>query len=250
MPTGLLNGVSVALTGDAFIDGMTNGYKWQLDTSRTIDWSLSGGLYYEYWNNPTDLALRVTTMLTTVSYYANVKFNYLGYFSNPNAAYSAGSDINIAPDSGTIFGSNTSVWALGFFPQPNSSVRGDIFVNLNSLANYVSYEPGSAGWFMLIHELGHTLGLKHPHDDGGTGRPTFNEIGWSNLDIDFMTIMSYQDNYNYNLTLYDPATPMVLDVLALQYLYGKNTTTNSTNSTFILDNTPYYITITMLVALI
>ena len=243
MPIGLLNGTEVPLTADPLINGMTNGYKWQLDSSRTIDWSLSGGLYYEYWNNTTELALRVTTMLATVSYYANVNFNYLGYYLNPNTAYSAGSDINIAPDSGTIFGSNTSIWAYGFFPQPNSGVRGDIFVNLNSLANYVSYEPGSAGWFMLIHELGHTLGLKHPHDDGGTGRPTFTEIGWSDLDIDFTTIMSYEDNYNFNLTLYDPATPMVLDVLALQYLYGKNTATNSSDTTFILDNTSYYITI-------
>lgn len=243
MPVGLLNGTTVSITGDTAIDGLTNGYKWQLDASRTVDWSLSGGFLSESWSNPTDMVSRINFMLSNISSYANIKFNYLGYFSNPLTANIAGSDINIAPDSHVVFGSNTSVWAIGNFPIPNSVDRGDIYINTDSLARYISYEPGSAGWFMLIHELGHTLGLKHPHDDGGTGRPTFSEIGWSNLDIDFMTIMSYDDDYNWNLRLYDPATPMVLDVIALQYLYGKNTTTNNTASTYVFNTSPMYLTV-------
>lgn len=32
--------------------------------------------------------------------------------------------------------------------------------------------------------------------------------------------MSYADDYGWNRVNWDPATPMLLDVLALQYLYG------------------------------
>ena len=104
-----------------------------------------------------------------------------------------------------------------------------MYLNIDSEANsYTSYEPGSQGWFLLLHELGHALGLKHPHDDGGTGRPTFEELNRAGLNDDTTTVMSYFDTTeSLNEVSYDPATPMILDVLALQYLYGKNTSTNS-----------------------
>ena len=137
----------------------------------------------------------------------------------------------------------------GFFPNAQYNnvypgLPGDIFLNLNSQANFLpSYAPGSAGFFLAIHEIGHTLGLKHPHDDGGTGRPTFTDLGISGLDIDWATIMSYNDDANWNLVSFDPATPMPLDVLALQYLYGPNQTTNSGNSVYTLPLNNLYATI-------
>ena len=42
--------------------------------------------------------------------------------------------------------------------------------------------------------------------------------------FDWAKIMSYNDDANWNLASLDPATPMPLDVLALQYLYGQNQT--------------------------
>jgi methionine-rich copper-binding protein CopC len=242
MPIGLLNGKSVALTGDRLIDGMTNGYQWSLDSTRTVDWSISYGWYGEYWNNPTDISLRIGTVFTIFSYYANIKFNYLNYYDSPLSANINGSDINIALDASYIFFSDNNSWAIGNFPIPNYADRGDIYINQNSLANWISYEPGSAGWFLLLHEIGHTLGLKHPHDDGGTGRPTFTQLGWSNMDIDYMTVMSYNDNYNFNLRQFDPATPMILDVLALQYLYGKNLSSNIGDTNIVLSKSNSYIT--------
>ena len=243
MAIGLLNGTLEPLSGDGVIDAMTNGYKWQLGLDRNIDWSISNGWRGEYWNNPTEVVAKFSLALSVMSYYANINFTYTGYFFDPLDANLSGSDINLALDSGYIFGPATNTWARAFFPNPNDVDRGDIYLNINSLANSISYEPGTAGWFLLLHEIGHTLGLKHPHDDGGTGRPTFSQLGFSGLDNDFLTMMSYEDDYNFNLAAYDPATPMILDVLALQYLYGKNMLTNAGDSRFILTNTNYYETL-------
>ena len=53
----------------------------------------------------------------------------------------------------TIFG------LLAISLEPDAEHRGDIYLNLNSQANYLSsYEIGSAGFFLILHELGHTLG--------------------------------------------------------------------------------------------
>ena len=237
-------------TGDAVIDGMTSGYYWLLDGTKTVDYSISDGFFSEYWIDPSAVIDSMSTALSFFSYYANVSFSYSGYFLNPYQAALGGSEINLSVDGDNIFFSNNNIWAIGNFPNPSTvsnlyyGQAGDIFLNLNSAANTLpSYEPGSQGFFLLLHELGHTLGLKHPHDDGGTGRPTFSQLGIANLDIDFATIMSYNDDASWNQFSWDPATPMVLDVIALQYLYGINNSTNAGNTTFQLSQVGYYYTL-------
>jgi hypothetical protein len=112
-------------------------------------------------------------------------------------------------------------------------------VNIYGPAINYSYAPGSAGFAFLLHEIGHALGLKHPHDSGGTGGPTFIDLGLK----DWATVMSYQDDYQWNLLHWEPATYMVLDVLALQTMYGANLQTNAGNNTHLVTETGSYTTI-------
>jgi len=232
--------VPLPLTGDNVIDAATNGFYWQLDSSRTINWALADGFFGESWISPANVAAILASVFKNISSYANVQFNYVGYYSDPSTAYFAGSDITISLGGSGIFGSDTSTWAFGLFPDASYNAlylgaSGDIFLNINSQANFLpSYAPGSAGYALAIHEIGHTLGLKHPFDDGGTGHPTLEQLGVAELNKDWFTVMAYNDDYDYNLRFWDPATPMVMDVLALQYLYGKNNTTNATNTTYTL----------------
>ena len=217
-----------------------------MDSGRTINWSLADGFFGEVWTSPSTVVITLSGVFNNISTYANINFNYVGYYTDPATAYAGGSDITISLGGSGFFGSDITTWAVGNFPDASvgTGFAGDIFLNINSDANFLpSYAPGSAGYALAIHEIGHTLGLKHPFDDGGTGHPTLAELGVPELDVDWFTVMAYHDDYNYNLRFWDPATPMLMDVLALQFLYGKNNTTNATNTSYSLPINGTYQTI-------
>ena len=169
------------LTGDPVIDGMTHGYYWYLDSTKVVDYSISNGFQGQYWYSPSTVALYMGAALDTVSVYANIKFTYAGYYTDPYAAYTWGSEINLGlSQTGYYFNSNNT-WAFGIFANSTNNTSyylgapGDIFLNLSSQgASLPSYEPGSQGWFLLLHELLHTLGLKHPHDPEGDAGDVIN----------------------------------------------------------------------------
>ena len=236
------------LTGNDLIDASHSGYFWHSGPSRIIYWSLSDGFNGEYWTQR-DAVSDVKVAFDLISYYINIEFVYVGYFDNPRAAARAGSDINLAWDGGWLF-NNPDVWARGFFPHSAYNdiyylgAPGDVFFNVNGGGNTLpSYEIGSSGFFLLLHELGHALGLKHPHDDGGTGGPTLRELGLGQLDVDWFSMMSYDDDYQWNLISWEPATPMPLDVLGLQYLYGKNQKQGYGDDIYDLERLDLYVTI-------
>ena len=98
------------------------------------------------------------------------------------------------------------------------------------------------GFELILHEIGHSLGLKHPHN-GSTGNSLLwpgvtnvNDLGTNSLNQDLYTLMSYNfqvvpDGAGGN-TLYTMATPMAYDIAAIQLLYGANTTFNSGDTTY------------------
>lgn len=235
-------------TNDPVIDALTNGTRWDTAFESKIYWSISDGFSQEFWTSPAAVVASVTEALSAFSYYANLQFEYVGYFQDPLYAAASNSDINISLDGAGLFFSSPSQWAIGHFPYAPFETHyigqsGDIYLNLNSDANSLpSYAPGSQGWFLLLHELGHALGLKHTHDNGGTGGPTLEDIGLPEFDQDWASIMSYNDQFASNLLEFDPATPMILDVLALQSLYGVNRSSGLGDTIYGLEQ-PYYYTI-------
>nr|WP_323782148.1 matrixin family metalloprotease [Amylibacter sp.] len=116
-------------------------------------------------------------------------------------------------------GNQVSGW--GYYPQyrytefvddawllenTHRNIGGDIFLNANFYqADANSMAPGIRGYSILIHEIGHAIGLKHPFE----GDPVIDDI----YDSGIYTVMSY-DRSRSTTTL------GTFDIEATQILYG------------------------------
>lgn len=149
----------------------------------------------------------------------------------------------IAP-SATLGGPNT----LGFHETPsNNPSLGAFSTDFWSAGFRSNGEPGGFFFTALIHELGHALGLAHPHDSGlGTTvmpgvTSEFGSYGNSNLNQGVYTVMSYNDGWAQEDGFLSSSADHggstgygALDIAALQAMYGANTSTNSGNTVYTL----------------
>jgi serralysin len=157
-------------------------------------------------------------------------------------AYSDLTDLHftrIAPsgysNSATIlFGGYTSATdaagAYAYYPgtTASSDASGDVWLNLDAVSA-ADLTPGSYGWYVLLHELGHAMGLSHPGDyNAGGGTITYATSAQFREDSGQYTVMSYFDATE---TTAAPAiyaqTLMMYDIRALQGMYGVNEATRA-----------------------
>ncbi|MYM71929.1 DUF4214 domain-containing protein [Duganella sp. FT134W] len=96
-----------------------------------------------------------------------------------------------------------------------------LYTNNQDRYNF-NFADGDFGMSVLIHEIGHTLGLKHPGNYNSTGGEIdgpFLPAATDNIDY---SQMSYNVGAGFKLNGNYGITPMLYDIQAMQYLYGAN----------------------------
>ena len=131
--------------------------------------------------------------------------------------------------------SNTPTTAWAYYPS-SSGTGGDAWFN-GASGYYTNPKIGTYGNHTFMHELGHSLGLKHGHDNSGYGAL---DAAHDQMAYSVMTYKSHtgSNGGSYSNEYYGYAqTYMAFDIAGLQALYGVNWDTNSGASTYEFSST-------------
>ena len=222
----MANSAPTVRSGRQDIDGLLSGLRWN---SLEISYSFPGeaslyGMNYGFGEpqsnyealNPTQIAaarsifamissvtnLRFTEIEETAFAHADLRFA-MSDTPEPAWAYT----INDGAEGGDVWFGNTSGW----YDHP---IRGN-----------------HAFWAFL-HEIGHTLGLKHGHEADGFGSITAAHDAMENTVTTYRSYVGSAGNAVENEPWGFAQTLMMYDIAALQFMYGANYSTRSGNTTY------------------
>ena len=134
---------------------------------------------------------------------------------------------------------NAAAWA--YYPNDWWASGGDIWLSSSGMSSYASasdWQPGGGAFATLVHEIGHALGLKHPFEEDVRLSSAMDSLQY--------TAMSYTmhpsgtwgsldaSGTRYQYHWLQPETPMLLDVAAIQHMYGASQQ-GSGNDTYVID---------------
>ncbi|WP_262689391.1 hypothetical protein [Kordiimonas aestuarii] len=236
-----------APTDDPLTDGLLMGKQYAADddnTTFTVTFSFptSGSSYSSSsYGDGGEPYYSLQGMSDASQEFFRDTFEWLEQYTNLNfveVTDSSSSAGTIRPAWTTYYRGSAIAW--GYYPWDSQSA-GDLWFSSTSMSeSQYDYET------ILLHELGHTLGLSHSFQSYYGDRGYFASLpsqydGWD------YTVMAYDVSARYgSATTADlsPQTFMKYDLLALQYLYGENFNATDGDDTYIFDlSERYYMTI-------
>lgn len=221
-------------SGDNRIESLRSGYKWG---SSSLTYSFfNGGSYYGNESSPSPVSDAVK---------ANVRYIFENIFAPAiNMTFTEVADTASSYGVMRFLASASAAYAYARYPTAGDTnvgtfidVVGDVVLNpsndviggdFNSRNNSFQSGPGSHGFLSIVHEIGHALGLKHPHEaESSPGSSVILPTGEDNYENTVMTYQFLNGSVGASAT-----TLMSYDVLSLQYFYGANTSTRANDTTY------------------
>jgi serralysin len=230
----------VPQTGSIYVNSLLWGSRWKIENdNRKLTYSFIDNQSWDYYFENAEIKA-FNHAIQAWANVANFKLEYSG-FNDPNA------ELTFHSVDSSVFGFD-GVLGMAMPPGESSSpfAQGDVLINWEPYQYNIDAAllVGGYSYYTFIHEIGHALGLAHPHDHGGSssvfpGVYGPEDFGNLNLNQFLTTVMSYVDIQSPYSPGYDAnwgfaGGPMAFDIAAIQHIYGINRTYNTGNNVYSL----------------
>ncbi len=141
--------------------------------------------------------------------------------------------------------SSLTVGGYAYYPAGNyqeGTIFGDVYFDLES------FPANGTNPYIAFHEIGHALGLAHLYDTGTkpniesfglAGGKQFSVVDERHVEKPYFVFPNANSGYSVG-TIYQPSGPMLLDIQALQLVYGANMRTAAGNNIYRFEINPNF----------
>ncbi|MDQ0420022.1 serralysin [Peteryoungia aggregata LMG 23059] len=145
------------------------------------------------------------------------------------------------------FGNSTSgvSYAHAYFPTVGSVWINSAYNSSQGTNDLMTPKIGAHGFLTFVHEIGHALGLEHMGDyNGSADAPSSYQDStvysvmsyfgpsWGSGAANGQGLVAWADWVGSDGRLYSPQTPMMNDIMAMQAMYGVDTSTRTGDTVY------------------